>query len=105
MYDATCTITGVKSDVNQFGQDVSTKDALYEGMRCHVSAGSTKNADDMTVARQSTPVKKIFIDASLNIPVGSSFDVTDDSGNVTHYKDSSKPTKYECHQEIMVVQV
>lgn len=105
MYDATCTITGVKQTVNQYGANVSALETLYENVRCHVSAGATKNAEDMEVVRKSEPVKKIFLDSSLDIPTGSSFTVSSDDGYITHYKNSSKPHKYECHQEIMVLQV
>ena len=105
MFDASCTITGVKQTVNQYGANVSTVETLYEDVRCHVSAGATKNADDMEVVRKSEPVKKIFLDSSYEVPVGSSFTVISDTGCITNFKNSSKPHKYEYHQEIMLVQI
>lgn len=103
-YEHVCNIYNKQSVFNEETKLTDFKDIeVYSNIPCRISFKDESVTKDSNVGTFTQKIK-LFIDNRINIPPGSTIEVT--YNNTTNkYKQSGKPIVYPCHQEIILQEV
>lgn len=103
-YEHICNIYNKEPFVNEETKLTEFRDVrVYSNISCRISFKNDSHTQDNNIGTFTQKIK-LFIDNRINIPPGSTIEVT--YNNITNkYKQSGKPITYPCHQEVVLQEV
>ena len=75
---------------------------ILENKKCKLSFETISNNSEDDIKSNVMQITKLFIAPDITITPGSKIEVTNAFGEVTVYKSSGEPAKYQTHQEIVL---
>lgn len=102
-YDCTCNVISQEKYIKENKSTGFKENKILENEKCKLSFESVTNSNQDDVKSNVIQSTKLFIAPEKTINPGSRIEVTDVLGQVSIYKSSGKPAKYQTHQEIVLV--
>lgn len=101
-YDCTCNVIQEEKYIKENKSTGFKETKVIEDKKCKLSFETvTKDSQD-DVKSNIVQITKLFIAPEITIKPGSKIEVTNVFGQVTIYKSSGEPAKYQTHQEIVL---
>lgn len=101
-YNCTCDVIQEEKYKKENKSTGFKETKIVENKKCKLSFETvTKDSKD-DVKSNVVQITKLFIAPEITIKPGSKIEVTNVLGQVTIYKSSGKPAKYQTHQEIVL---
>ncbi len=101
-YDCTCNVIQEEKYIKENKSTGFKETKVVENKKCKLSFETvTKDSQD-DVKSNIVQITKLFIAPEITIKPGSKIEVTNILGQVTIYKSSGEPAKYQTHQEIVL---
>lgn len=101
-YDCTCNVFQKTKYIKE-NKSTGFKEAkILENKKCKLSFETISNNSEDDIKSNVIQITKLFIAPDITIIPGSKIEVTNAFGEVTVYKSSGEPAKYQTHQEIVL---